>query len=339
MRRVRTCLRWCTAALLALVLAGCVPPGRLGRGGAPDPSRYRVALVLIGPIGDAGWNASAYVGMQQVAKESPVDFAYSESVLLDESEAIIRDYASRGYQLIIANQYQYGDAMLRVAQDYPKTQFAVLTGRVKAPNLSSYDPVQREGTYLAGALAALLSKTGRIGVVGGLDDPSIVRTVEGFKSGARHARPDIQILSAYTNSFTDIATAKEAALAQIARGADLVCHVANQAGLGVIAAAKERRVFAIGTGNDQHPIAPDTVLVTAFTDFGALIRLVVRDAMSGRFGNQLVNAGLCENVAGLTPFYTLDPQVPAEVKQTINTLAEEIKAGRLVVPEVSTKTT
>lgn len=323
--------------LVLFVTAGCggAPGASSGKGDASG--KYKVALVLVGPISDGGWNASTYEGMQAMAKELDVEFAYSEAVPLAEGQATIRDYASRGYQLIIANNYGYSDAAMKVAKDFPDVKFAVLTGRVSAPNLSSYDAGQREGTFLAGALAALMTKSGKIGVVGGVDMPSIIKAVEGFKAGARHINPSIQISTAYTGTFADVAKAKEAALAQISAGADIVAHVANQAGLGVLQAAKEKNVFALGTGIDQHAVAPKNVLATALTDMTVLLRMVIQDAQSGSFGNQVLMPGLKEGVAGLTPFYELDSAVPAEVKQRLAELTEEIMSGKLVVPESETK--
>lgn len=318
--------------LLAVVVTGCA-----GQIGVPEDAvgKYKIALILVGPVNDAGWNASTYEGARLLQKEQDFHFAYAEAVPFVESQAAIRDYASRGYDLIIANNFGYNDHMAAVAKDFPNTKFAVITGRVKGPNISSYDAGQREGTFLAGALAALMSKTGTVGVVGGDDMPSIVRAVEGFKAGAVYARPDIKVLSAYTGSFSDIAKAKETALAQIGAGADVLGHVANQSGLGVIQAAKEKGVWATGTGADQHKVAPETVLTTAMTDMKVVVRLIITDALSGTFGNQIVMPGIKEGVAYLAPFYELDAVVPSEVKQRLKTLAEDIAAGKVVVPDVS----
>lgn len=324
--------------LVLFVTAGCGgAPGGAPSGKDGASGKYKVALVLVGPISDGGWNASTYEGMQAMAKEMEIEFAYSEAVPLAEGQATIRDYASRGYQLVIANNFGYSDAAMKVAKDFPDVKFAVLTGRVSAPNLSSYDAGQREGTFLAGALAALMTKSGKIGVVGGVDMPSIIKAVEGFKAGARHINPTVQISTAYTGTFADVAKAKEAALAQISAGADIVAHVANQAGLGVLQAAKEKNVYALGTGIDQHAVAPKNVLSTALTDMTVLLRMVITDAKSGSYGNKVVMPGLKEGVAGLAPFYELDSAVPAEVKQRLEQLTEEIKSGKLVVPESETK--
>jgi basic membrane protein A and related proteins len=332
---LRRYLSFLLVALLLLTASGCGskhPALNAGEG------KYKVALILVGPISDAGWNASAYQGMKELSQEQDFHFAYAEAVPFVESQAAMRDYASRGYDLIVANNFGFSDYMVKVAKDFPETNFAVITGRVKGPNLSSYDAGQREGTFMAGALAALMSKTGTIGIVGGVDDPSIIKAVEGFKSGARHAKPGIKVMSAYTGSYSDIAKAKETALSLIGAGADAVSHVANQSGLGVIQAAKEKGVWAMGTGTDQHAIAPKTILTTAMTDMKVLEKMILADARSGKFGNQIVMPGIKEGVAYLAPFYDLDAAVPAEVKQQLAALAEDIKSGKVVVPEVGQKT-
>lgn len=326
---------WMLVLLVLLTATGCSTNLAAPQGAA---GKFKVALILVGPVGDAGWNASTYEGMRQLQQEQGFEFTYAEAVPFVESQAAIRDYASRGYNLIIANTFGYQDHMAAAAKDFPDTKFAVIAGRAKGPNLSSYDAGQRQATFLAGALAGLVSKTGTVGIVGGDDQPSIVKAVEGFKAGARHVRPDIKILTAYTGSFSDIAKAKETATAQIGSGADIVGHVANQAGLGVIQAAREQGVLAIGTGADQHAVAPTAVLTTAITDMKALQRLIVADAQSGSFGNQIVFPGIKEGVAYLAPFYELDPKVSPEIKQRLAALAEEIKAGKVLVPETSQKT-
>jgi basic membrane protein A len=333
MRSHRLFLPLALLLLAALTIVGCA--NRSPRQGQGDG--MKVAFVLVGPINDAGWNASTYEGAVKVSKEMGFQLLYSESVPLAESQSTIRDYASRGAKVIIANNFGFGDAMERVAKDFPETKFAVLTGRVKGPNLSSYDAGQREGTFMAGVLAALMTKSGTIGVVGGVDLPSIIKAAEGYKAGARYIKPGIRILTTYTGSFSDIAKAKEATLAQISSGADIVAHVANQAGLGVIQAAKEKAIFAIGSGADQHKVAPQAVLATAITDHSVLIRMVLDDAQSGSFGNQLIMPGLKEGVSYLSPFHDLESSVPPEVKQRLQEIAQAIKAGKLKVPETEVK--
>ena len=216
------------------------------------PKVKKVAMFFIGPVNDGGWNTANYQGLMKAKEELKFEVIFSESVHLPDVESTARDFAARGFDLILGNSFAFGDGMLRAAAAYPKTPFAMLTGIGKtALNVSSYFPLINEAAFLAGAIAGKMSKSGKIGAVGAQEIPTLVFQIEGFKLGAKHVRPDIRIFDIYTGSYSDVAKGKEAALAQINQGADIILHVANETGRGVIQACQEKKIYDVGSGEDS----------------------------------------------------------------------------------------
>jgi basic membrane protein A and related proteins len=148
--------------------------------------------------------------------------------------------------VIIAHNFPWGAPAIKVAKDYPNTKFVIFTGLVNATNVASIFPMQQEGTYLLGALAAMMSKTNVIGFVGGEKYPNLINILEGYKQGARDIDSNIRVLATFLDDWDNPIKGKEAALAQINDGgADFLLHVADTSGLGVIEAAKEKKDICI----------------------------------------------------------------------------------------------
>jgi len=299
----------------------------------------KVAMLFIGPINDGGWNTANYEGLMQAREASKLETVFSEAVHLPDVESTARDFAARGYQLVLGNSFAFGDGINRAAAAYPSTKFAVLTGIAKtAPNVSSYFPLINEAGFLAGALAGMMTKTGKIGAIGAQEIPTLVFQIEAYKLGAKHTRPDVRIFDVYTGSYSDVAKGKEAALAQINQGADVILHVANETGRGVIQACQERKVFCIGSGSDQHRLAPDVVLTSLMYNQGELIKMAIADIEKGTFGNNVIKLGLAQNAVRIAPFHDLEAKVPAEVRKRLDQIREDIISGRIKVPEVNKRT-
>jgi len=299
----------------------------------------KAAMLFIGPVNDGGWNTANYEGLMQAKEKLKLDVVFSEAVQLPDVESTVRDFAARGYELLLGNSFAFGDGVNRAAAAYPKANFAILTGIGKtAPNVSSYFPLINEAAFLAGALAGMVSKTGKIGAVGAQEIPTLVFQLEGFKLGAKHVRPDIKIFDIYTGSYSDVAKGKEAALAQINQGADVILHVANETGRGVIQACQEKNVYAIGSGADQNRLAPETVLTSLMYNQGRLIEMAVADIEKGTFGNKVIKLGLADNAVRIAPFHGLEGQVPAEAKARLEQIRRDIIAGKIKVAEVTKRT-
>src|SRR5215204_6982350 len=199
----------------------------------------KIALLTDALFSDAGWGAFAYNAGQAIKTKYSHEFEFKDNVAIPDIEATLRDYADKGYDLIIAHGFEWGEPAIKVGKDYPNTKFVVFTGLAKSTNVASIFPMQQEATYLLGALAAMMSKTGVIGFVGGERYPNLVNIYEGYKQGAKDINPDIQVLATYLDDWDNPAKGRQAALSQINNGADLLLHVADTSGHGVIQAAKE----------------------------------------------------------------------------------------------------
>jgi basic membrane protein A and related proteins len=300
----------------------------------------KVKLLTDALFSDSGWGAAAYNASQALKEKYGLDLTAGEKVPIPDIEPTLRDAAEEGNDLIIAHGFEWGDPAKRVAPDYPDTKFVVFTGLTNGSNLASVFPMQQEGSYVLGALAAMMSKTDTIGFVGGQAYPNIINILEGYKQGAKSIKPDIKVLAQYIDTFTDPARGKEAGVSLINNGADFLFHVADLSGQGVIQAAKEKGVYALGAVADQHNAAPDTVLTSFVLDIDKSFEQAINMVQNGNFSGKLFNPGLetakgasGDGIVFIAPFHNLDSKVPADVKQKLNQIVQDIISGKIVVPE------
>ena len=210
----------------------------------------KIALLTDGLFSDTGWGAFAYNAAHSLEIKYGYDIDFKENVAIPDIEIILREYANAGYDLIIAHGFEWGTPAIKVAKEYPHINFVIFTGLVKATNVASIFPMQQEATYLLGALAAMMSKTNVIGFVGGEKYPNLINIYEGYKQGAHDINNNITVLATYLDDWDNPSKGKEAALSQISDGADFLLQVADTSGLGVIEAAKEKKIFAFGSISD-----------------------------------------------------------------------------------------
>jgi basic membrane protein A len=328
------------ALLLVFVLAGSLVVGCGGQekqsGDAAQPSEqkeetpFKVAALLPGPINDNGWNASAYEGLKLVEKELGAEIAYQESVPQSDFEESFRGYASQGYNVIIGHGFQFADAAKKVAKEFPNTTFLMTDSQeFQEPNVGSYSVLAKEAGFLGGVVAAAYTKSNKVAIVGGLSIPPVTGMIEGFKKGVNYTNPEVEALTTITGSFEDVAKAKEMAKVFIQQGADIIMHQADQAGLGVIEAAKEHKIPAIGVIKDQSGLAPDTVLVSAFRNIPEGVLYIVKQVKDGQFKPQFYPLGVKQDVVGLIWNPQLEDKVPAEAKAKIEQIVSDLKEGKI----------
>ena len=266
---------------------------------------HKVAMLLPGSIHDQSWNAVGYKGLMKL-KATGWDTAYSENVQpADEVEAL-RDYAKRGCELVIGHTGRFLSAATRVGRDFPKTTFVVGSGSAGAgQNVASVDFDNTQFGYMMGALAAKLSKTGKIGSVNALEGlPNVVAQVGAYRLGARSVNPKIQVKVIYVKDMEDAAAAKEAALALADGGADFVSGKLNAAQVGIIQAAKDRRMFCNGRSTDHSGIAPASVATNIVEKWDEMYAAAATDERAGKLGGKYVlyearHAGQHGRVAGV----------------------------------------
>src|SRR5918998_2691381 len=321
--------------LSSLVLTPLQPTQAQTNGTMP-----RIALVTDALFSDAGWGAAAFNAAKQLETNYGYEIAYAENIAVPEIETTLRQYSQDGYNLIIAHGFEWGDPAVRVGAEFPDTKYIVFTGLVNSSNVASIFPMQQEGTYLLGALAAMMSKTKVIGFVGGEKYPNIINIYEGYKQGARDINSNITILATYLDDWDNPSKGKEAALSQLNDGADFLLHVADTSGHGVIEAANEKKIFAFGAISDQHKLAPNTVLTSFVLDVEKAFDQAIKMIQKGNFSGQIFKPGLeaykgapGDGIVYIAPFHGLENNVSKDVKVKLNQLKEDIINEKIIVPE------
>jgi len=321
------------ASIAAALFTACTDASPAPSDQAGDQA-FRVALLSPGPISDAGWNALAYDGLLKIRDELDAEISQVETKTPAEFEEGFRDYARRGFALVFGHGFEFQQAAAAVAPDFPATVFITTSGNTVRPNVAPLRFMLEEATYLEGMTAALLSQSGVVGAVGGMEIPSVKSTVLAFEAGAKAVRPDIRVLTAYIGNWEDVGAAKEAALAQIQQGADLLFHNADAAGLGVFRAAQERNVLAFGANKNQNDVAPTVVLASAVIDIPQAFLSVAREVKEKRFRARVDKLGMADQVISFAWNDALRDRVPDSVRERIEAARKAILDGTLVAPSV-----
>ncbi len=298
-----------------------------------DPDAFRVALLTPGSIRDEGWNQSAYEGLQRIRDELGAEIAHQETHTPQEFEAGFRDFAVRGHALVFGHGFEFQDAAAKVGRGFPGTVFITTSGSTVLENVAPIVFELEQATYVLGHVAALSSRRGRLGMVGGVKIPSVASTFLAFAEGARAARPRISITESYIGSWEDVSAAREATLALMSEGCDMLIHNADAAGRGFFQAVDESSgVFAFGTNRDQSHLAPGSVLASATLDIPAAMLLVAREVRSGSFQARSIRFGLRDGVVGIAWNEQLAARVSAETRAAADRLVGDIETGRFTVP-------
>lgn len=293
---------------------------------------YKVAMLLSGAANDMGWCQSAYEGLELLKKDYGCETAYTENLSADDIEAAFADYAANGYDVIIGHGYEFGDPAVNVAEQYPDVKFIVTEGEVSADNVASYVSKCEEGGYIMGMLAASMSQSDKIGFVGPIQGASLVKIMNGFEDGAKEVKPDINVQTAWTGSFTDTALGKEAAQAMIDNGADVIGHCANESGTGCINAAKEAGIYATGDSYDQNSLAPETILSSSIYHIPQVVEKAYSTVADGTFEGGIYQLGMEDGAVSVADYHELADKIPDDVKKLIQDKIDAITAGEFEVP-------
>lgn len=307
---------------------------------ASSANELTIALLTDALFSDAGWGAFGYNAAQALNSKYGHEVDFKDDVPKPDIETTLRDYAAEGYDMIIAQGFEWGDPAIKVGKDYPNTKFVVFTGLANSTNVASIFPKQQEGAYLLGALAAMMSKTGVIGFIGGERYPNLINVYEGYKQGAKAIDNNIEVLDTYLNDWDSPEKGNEVAMSQINKGADLLLHVADTSGHGVIQAAKEKGVYAFGAVSDQNILAPNTVLSSFVLDVVKAFDQAAKMVQEGNFTGQIFTPGLeagknasGEGIVYIAPFHSLENKVPDDIKAKFEQLEQDVLKGKIVVPE------
>jgi len=317
------------AVLLALPSCTRSPGIAPAPGGAPRA--FRVGLLVAGSVDDGGWNQLAKQGLDKIGSELGVQTSYQLAQKTDMVQAF-KGYARAGYPLIIGHGAEFGSAVEQVAPAFPNTRFVVSSGDVRGPNYTSIKFDLAQAAYLAGILAASVSRTGKAGQIGGENFAAVAEAFRAFEQGGKSFRPGFRVATDYVGDWQNANKAKEQALAMIRGGADILFQNADAAGAGVFQAAREHPgVLVIGSNADQTPAAPEVVLASAVLGVPRAFVEVARDARDGRLKNDFYVEDLHGTVdVVINP--RLAARIPASARRAMDAARKEILAGRLKMP-------
>lgn len=295
---------------------------------------FRVAVVMPSAINDLAFSQSIYDALTAVQNEMGAEnfeFAYSENMfVVDDAATALRDYASQGYNLVIAHGSQYGSSLQEIAPDFPETSFAwgTTVDTFGIPNIYAYEARSEEGGYVNGVLAASLSESGVLGVVGPIETGDAKLYVDGFVAGAKATNPDITVNVNYIGSFSDVALASEAANTQVGAGADALTGTAQMV-VGAIGVAEENGVPWFGTQSSQTSLAPDIVVANQVYNWTGVLNTIIENVKNGELGG--TSFALTLENGGLVMDYNPDFALAEEAKTAADTAAAAIAAGTLSV--------
>lgn len=322
-----------TLLAFSLLLTSCGKSETKSTGDSTNTAKkLKVALLLPGTINDNGWNATAYNGLKLIEEKLGAEIAYSEKVAQSDQEEVFRNYAAQGFDLLIGHGFEFADAAERVAKDNPNVKFLITSTDISQdPNVASENTNPLQMGFLEGVVAGLATKTNNVGAVGGMDIPPISNAIKGYVAGVKYINPDVKVTTTMTGDFDDAVKSKEAAKALIAQGADVVMLDADQAGLGVIEACKEKGVYAVSSISPQHELAPDTVLGSGISDVPLAMELVAKHVVDGDFKSQFYNLGVSDGAVYFVP----NPKFESIYKDKLNQVFEDIKSGKIKVEELA----
>jgi basic membrane lipoprotein Med (substrate-binding protein (PBP1-ABC) superfamily) len=326
----------CTAALVACGRAG--DASRAGADSARGDSKagadrpFRVALLTPGPISDQSWNGGAYQGLLRIRDSLGAQISHIQTKTPAEFEENFRQYGAQGYDLVFGHGFEFQDAAVRVAPDYPKTIYVTTSGNRTGPNVAGIEFAFGDASYLAGVLAGAMTKTGVIGTIGGTELPPVQKSFAAFADGARAVNPNVRVLGSYIGDWDNASAGKEQAIAQIGQRADVVFQNADAAGLGVFQAARERKgVWVIGSNSNQNRVAPEVTLGSVVIDLPHAFLSVAREVKDRRFTPRVIYLGTSDDVVQLVLNPAARAAVPAATLQRIDSLGGLMKAGTLHV--------
>ena len=310
------------AMTAAMVNGVCTQPVQ-----AADGEGLKVALLLSGAANDQGWNQTAYEGTQKACEKYGYEMAYTENLEVADISAAFADYASAGYDVVIGHGYEFGDPALEVAETYPDTKFICTEADASADNVASYVMACEQTAYVEGIIAASTSESGKLGAIGPIPGDSLVKIINGYEDGAKSVNPDIEVQTAWTNSFVDTQLAQEAAKAMIDNGVDVIKHCANACGNGAMTAAVEAGIWCQGDSYDQSSLAPDNILDSAIYNLDVVIDTALGSVADGSFEGDVYNLGMADGAVEVL----LSDNLSDDVKATAQDAIDKIVSGELEV--------
>ncbi|MEE2976105.1 MAG: BMP family ABC transporter substrate-binding protein [Pseudomonadota bacterium] len=293
---------------------------------APANEPLKIAFVYVGPVGDAGWTHAHDDGRKEVEAKfgDKVKTSFVESVpeSAADAERVFRDLATQGNKVIFGTSFGFMESMLKVAKEFPDVKFEHATGFKTADNLGQYDVRTYEGAYLAGVVAGKMSKSGKLGVVGSVPIPEVIRNIDSFTLGARSVNPKATTRVVWVNKWFDPGKEREAATTLIGQGVDVLMQNTDSA--AVVQTAQEKGVYAIGWDSDMTKFGEKAHLAASINKWGVYYTKVIGDVLENKWKPETVWWGLKEGAIDLGAYNAV---VPEDVKTLVETRKKGIIDG------------
>lgn len=307
-----------------------------GNTGAQPAGKELVVGIVFdsGGLGDKSFNDSAWRGVEKAVAELGIKEKHIESKSEKDFEPNLEAMAQENCDIVFAVGISMKSALEKVAPKYKDIKFAIVDAPVDLANVRSLLFKEEEGSFLAGYLAGLMSKTNKIGFVGGMEIPLIKKFQAGYEAGAKTANPNLVVLPAkYVGSWENVDQAKTAAISLFNEGADVVYHAAGRAGLGVLDAAKEKGLFGIGVDSDQDDIAPGNVLTSMIKRVDEAVFATIKDIKDGKWSTGSKIYDLAVGGVGLSEFKHTKDKIGEENLGKVGSIATKIRDGEIKVPD------
>ena len=293
---------------------------------APANEPLKVAFVYVGPVGDAGWTYAHDAARKEVEAKfgDKVKTSFVENVpeSAADAERVFRDLATQGNKVIFGTSFGFMESMLKVAKEFPDVKFEHATGFKTADNLGQYDVRTYEGAYLAGVVAGKMSKSGKLGVVGSVPIPEVIRNIDSFTLGARSVNPKATTRVVWVNKWFDPGKEREAATTLIGQGVDVLMQNTDSA--AVVQTAQEKGVYALGWDSDMTKFGEKAHLAASTNKWGVYYNKVVEDVLNNKWKPETVWWGLKEGAIDLGAYNAV---VPEDVKALVETRKKGIIDG------------
>jgi basic membrane lipoprotein Med (substrate-binding protein (PBP1-ABC) superfamily) len=310
-------------AALPLVLAGMLPASAMAQ------AKIKVAAVYTVPY-EQQWVSRIHQALKAAESRGEIEYKSSENVANADYERVMREYATGGAQLMFGEVFGVEAAARKVAKDFPKTAFVMgSSGKPVAPNFSVFDNYIQEPAYLSGMIAGGMTKTNKIGLVGGFPIPEVNRLMHAFMEGAKEVNPKVEFTVSFINSWFDPPKAKEATFAMIDKGADVL--YAER--FGVSDAAKEKGKLAIGNVINTQPQYPDTVVASALWHMEPSVDRAIQAVKAGTYKAEDYGpySMMKHKGSSLAPLGTFEKKVPADLAAKVKAREADILAGKFTV--------
>ncbi len=339
MKSTRKILQVVLAMVLALslLIAGCGGTEQkpaAPKADAPKTQKLKIALVLPSTVDDMAWAQSMYEALKKLQSQSKdgIELAVSERMGKPvDAGAAIRQYATQGFDIIIAHGAQYQSVVKEIAPEFPKITFAYGTGFQTGPNIFAYDPQAQEGAYVMGVLAAKMSKSKIVGIVGPVEAGDAIKYNKGFQLGVAAAGSDVKTRIAYTGSFNEIVKAGEIAKTHMDAGADFLTGSSQQAVGAIKAVAGKPGTYWLSTDMDQSAVAPDSVIASQVYNWEKVLTKIMDLRKSGTVGGQHLTLSFADGMLELKYNPKLEGKIPKEVKDAVEKAKKDIASGAVKI--------